>query len=59
MKKIIAPMIVKENNFKSLLSKDFSVENPNSDIMAVVFKTTRAEDIINSIIVENSGKFEE
>ena len=57
--KIFAPMMMKENNVKSLLSKDFSTDNPRSDIMAVVFQTTRAEDVINSIIVENNGKFEE
>ena len=52
-------MIVSDNSLKSILSKDFSVENPKSDIMAVIFQTTRAEDVISSIIVENDDKFEE
>ena len=52
-------MIINDNSLRSVLSKDFSKENPKSDIMAVVYQTTRAEDVINSIIVENNGKFEE
>ena len=52
-------MIVSDNSLRSILSKDFSVENPKSDIMAVIYQTTRAEDVISSIIVENDGKFEE
>jgi hypothetical protein len=57
--KVFAPMILRENNIRSLLGKGFNLESPESDLMAVVFQTTRAEDVINSMIVDNNGSWEE
>ena len=46
--KLVAPMILEKNNLKSLLSKEFSMEHPESNLMATVFQTTKRDDVINT-----------
>lgn len=46
--RLAAPLILKEDKFRKLLSKDFSEENPDSNIMASVFEITN-EPIITEI----------
>lgn len=47
--RLAAPMIIKQSNLRNFLSKDFSEENPDSNIMGTVFQLTN-QPMITEIV---------
>lgn len=56
-----APIVLADPNIHSMLSKDFSAENPKSNILGGAFKTTHNGGLVDSYFVgpDANGKYKE
>jgi hypothetical protein len=48
-------MILENNNYRAMLGKEFSQENPYSNIIASVYKTVRSDDLMESNFVQDEN----
>lgn len=59
--KTYAPIVLADSRIRSMLSKDFSAENPKSNILGGAFKTTHNGNLVDSYFTgpDANGKYTE